>query len=264
MTWQIEKLRSFVGDHKWLVIDEAQAIPQIGINLKLIIDHCKDIKIITTGSYAFDLANQVGEPLTGRKITLHMFPLSQIELGATENKAQTRAHLEERLIYGSYPEVILQSDIRKKQDYLQELTTSYLYKDILALDGVRKSDKLQKILQLLAFQIGKEVSLNEIGQQIGLNKATVERYVDLLEKSFVLIRLTGFSRNLRNELTKQSRYYFYDTGANAIQITDSKLYAYEIKWNPDVRVKEPTAWRKAYPDSLFDVINRDNYLQFIT
>lgn len=313
----VEKLKSFVGQYEWLVIDEAQAIPNIGINLKLLVDHCPDLKIITTGSSAFDLANQVGEPLTGRKITLHMFPLSQIELGVNENIAQTRANLEERLIYGSYPEVVLQKDFAKKRDYLDELTTSYLYKDILTLDGVRKSDKLKKILQLLAFQIGKEVSLNEIGQQVGLNKVTIERYIDLLEKSFVLIRLTGFSRNLRKEITKQSRYYFYDVGVrNAIinqfnplnlrndigelwenyivierlkkqayeriharnyywrtyeqqeidwvEECDGKLNGYEIKWSPDAKVKEPAAWRKAYPDSKFSVINRDNYLDFIT
>lgn len=213
----IVKLQSFVGKHQLLVIDEAQVIPNIGANLKLIVDHCEGLRIIATGSSSFDLANQIGEPLTGRKITYQMYPLSQLELGQVESLAQTKAHLEQRLLYGSYPEVVLMKDDRKREDYLRELITSYLYKDILELDGVRKSKKLQQILQLLAFQIGKAVSLHEIGQQCGLHKDTVQRYIDLLEKSFILIEVSGFSRNLRKEITKKSHYYFYDVGVrNAI------------------------------------------------
>lgn len=213
----IEKLHAFIGHKTLLVVDEAQKIPHIGLNLKLLVDHCPGLQLIVTGSSAFDLAHQTGEPLTGRKITLRMFPLSQMEIGATENLVQTRARLEDRLIYGSYPEVLLADNINQKKTYLHELTTAYLYKDILELDGVRHSKKMMQILQLLAFQIGKEVSLSEIGQQVGLNKITVERYLDLLEKCFVLISIQGFSRNLRKEITKKSRYYFYDTGIrNAI------------------------------------------------
>lgn len=213
----ITQLQAFLGTHTLLVIDEGQHIPNIGLNLKLIVDHCPNVQVIATGSSSFDLANHVGEPLTGRKITLRMFPLSQMELGKIENLAQTTARLEERLIYGSYPEVILMPEYTAKKEYLHELTSSYLYKDIIALDGVRKSDKIQKILQLLAFQIGKEVSLSEIGQQVGLSKNTVAHYLDLLEKTFVLIRLQGFNRNLRKEVSKQPRYYFYDLGVrNAI------------------------------------------------
>lgn len=213
----IDILKSFVGNHHLLVVDEAQKVPHIGLNLKLLIDHVPNLQIIVTGSSSFDLANQLGEPLTGRKRTFKMFPLSQMEIGTTENSAQTRANLEERLIYGSYPEVILTKDQQTKKEYLSELISSYLYKDILELDGVRKAKKISQILQLLAFQIGKEVSLSEIGQQLGLHKGTVERYIDLLEKSFVLINVQGFSRNLRKEISKQSRYYFYDLGVrNAI------------------------------------------------
>lgn len=214
----IEKLRTFVGKHQYLLIDEAQVIPNIGLNLKLLVDHCPNLKIIATGSSAFDLANQIGEPLTGRKKNLLMFPLSQMELSKIETPHQTRGRLEERLIYGSYPEVILQPDIKQKRAYLEELTIAYLYKDILALDGIKKSNKISKILQLLAFQLGKEVSLTEIGQQVGLNKATVEHYLDLLEKSFVLIKVPGFSRNLRKEVSKSSKYYFYDTGVRNAMI----------------------------------------------
>ena len=208
----IETLKSFVGNTDLLVIDEAQNIPNIGLNLKLLVDHCPQLKIVATGSSAFDLAKQTGEPLTGRKTTLQMFPLAQLELNAIETPAQRQAHLEQRLIYGSYPEVVLLNGIKEKQRYLQDLVSSYLYKDILQLDGIKKPDKLIRLLQLLAFQVGKEVSLTEIGQQLGFNKSTVERYIDLLEKCFVLINISAFSRNLRKEISKQHRYYFYDTG----------------------------------------------------
>lgn len=208
----LEKLKSFIGGYELLVIDEAQVVPNIGLNLKLLVDHFPQLKIIATGSSAFDLANQLGEPLTGRNITLRMYSLSQMEIGTIETAVQTRANLDTRLIYGTYPEVILEKGIENKQRYLKALISDYLLKDILALDGIKKSKKMIQILQLLAFQIGKAVSLSEIGQQVGLNKATVERYIDLLEKSFVLIELSGFSRNLRKEIAKQSRYYFYDLG----------------------------------------------------
>ncbi len=208
----IDKLKNFVGQKKWLIIDEAQKIPAIGLNLKLIVDHIPDIRVIATGSSSFDLASQVGEPLTGRKWTLRLFPLAQMELGQKENAAQTLARLESRLIYGSYPEVVLCEDDQLRQRYLKEIISSYLYKDILELEGLRHSDKLVRLLQLLAFQIGKEVSFTELGGQLGLSKNTVDRYLDLLEKAFVIYQLRGFSRNLRKEISKNSRYYFYDSG----------------------------------------------------
>lgn len=167
---------------------------------------------IATGSSSFDLQNEVGEPLTGRKKVYHLYPLSQIELSNIENITQTKAKLEERLIYGSYPEVIQLDDMHDKQAYLHDLITSYLLKDILKIDGIRKSKKIIQILQMLAFQIGKDVSVSEIGQQVGLNKGTVEKYLDLLEKSFILYNINAFSRNLRNEITSKSRYHFYDVG----------------------------------------------------
>ncbi|MBN1587266.1 MAG: ATP-binding protein [Candidatus Omnitrophica bacterium] len=208
----IEKLKNFVGERKWLLIDEAQKIPAIGLNLKLIVDHIPDIRVVATGSSSFDLASQVGEPLTGRKWTLKLFPLAQMELAQKENAAQTAARLESRLIYGSYPETVLCEDDQLRQRYLKEIISSYLYKDILELEGLRHSDKLVRLLQLLAFQIGKEVSFTELGSQLGMSKNTVDRYLDLLEKTFVLYRLRGFSRNLRKEVSKNSRYYFYDLG----------------------------------------------------
>ena len=208
----IEKLKSFVGKHKLLIIDEAQKIKNIGLNIKLILDHIPKIKVIASGSSSFDLAQQVGEPLTGRKYTLKMFPLAQLELNTVETRSETAAHLEQRLIYGSYPEVVLSEDNSLKSTYLREVVSSYLYKDILELDGLRHSDKLINLLQLLAFQIGKEVSCNELGSQLGMSKNTVDRYLDLLEKAFVIFKLGGFSRNLRKEVSKNSRYYFYDMG----------------------------------------------------
>lgn len=208
----IDKLKNFVGQKKWLIIDEAQKIPSIGLNLKLIVDHMPDIRVIATGSSSFDLAAQVGEPLTGRKWTLRLFPLAQMELGQKENVAETAARLENRLIYGSYPEVVLCEDDQLRQRYLKEIISSYLYKDILELEGLRHSDKLVRLLQLLAFQIGKEVSFTELGAQLGLSKNTVDRYLDLLEKAFVIYKLRGFSRNLRKEVSKNPRYYFYDIG----------------------------------------------------
>jgi hypothetical protein len=208
----IEKLKRFVGNKKLLVIDEAQKIRDIGLNLKLIVDNVPGIKIVATGSSSFDLANQVGEPLTGRKYTLKMFPLAQMELNKVESPPETDSLLESRLVYGSYPEVVLIKEDASKVLYLKELISSYLYKDILELDGIRHSDKILRLLQLIAFQIGKEVSYNEIASQLGMSKNTVNRYLDLLEKCFVVFRLKGFSRNLRKEISKNSRYYFYDNG----------------------------------------------------
>lgn len=208
----ISKLKEFIGDKNLLVIDEAQYIPNIGTNLKLIVDHLSQVRVIATGSSTFDLAKQIGEPLTGRKHVIKMYPISQMELGQLENRAQIKAHLETRLIYGTYPEVITSQSNLSKQEYLQELVSSYLLKDILAFEGVKKSKKLIDLLILLSFQIGKEVSLSEIATQLALNKATIERYLDLLEQVFVLVNIRGFSRNLRKEVTKTSRYYFCDNG----------------------------------------------------
>ena len=208
----IQKLKNFVGKNRLLIIDEAQCIKNIGINLKLMLDNIKGLKIIASGSSAFDLAHQLGEPLTGRKYTFILYPLSQLELNNIESSIETIARLEMRLIYGSYPEVILCQDIKQNEFYLKEIISSYLYKDILELEGIKYSDKLVRLLQCLAFQIGKEVSCTELGTHLGMSKNTVDRYLDLLQKSFVLYRLNGFSRNLRKEVTKNSKYYFYDLG----------------------------------------------------
>jgi len=208
----IENLKDFVGKHQYLIVDEAQYVQNIGLNLKLIVDHIPGIKVIATGSSSFDLAQNVGEPMTGRRFVLKLFPLAQMEISNLEKTHETAANLETRLIFGSYPEVITLRDNKLREEYLRELIASYLFKDILALEGIRYSDKLVRLLQLLAFQIGNEVSLSEIGRQLAMSKNTVERYLDLLEKVFVIFRLTGFSRNLRKEITKNNRYFFYDVG----------------------------------------------------
>ena len=208
----IVKLKQFVGDNRTLIVDEAQHLRQIGLNLKLLVDHVEGLRIIATGSSSFDLARTTGEPLTGRRNTLLLLPLAQFEIQQTEAAHETRANLECRLIYGSYPEVVLMGSNRDREVYLKDLIASYLFKDILQVDGVRFADKLLRLLQLVAFQVGQEVSLTELGGQLGMSKNSVERYLDLLEKSFVLYSRGGFSRNLRKEITKSRRYYFYDNG----------------------------------------------------
>ncbi len=208
----LEKLRSFVGKHSLLVIDEAQHVKKIGLNLKLLVDHLPHLKIIATGSSSFELAKDVGEPLTGRSYVLRMYPLAQMEIMTTENPHEVKPHLDDRLIYGSYPEVVVFQDNSMRQRHLSTMVNSYLFKDILVLDDIRHADKLQRLLQLLAFQIGREVSHNELAVQLSMSKNTVARYLDLLEKVFVIYRRTGFSRNLRKELSKSNRYYFFDNG----------------------------------------------------
>lgn len=208
----IENYIRLIGKNKVIIIDEAQHVPKIGQILKFIVDNIKGIKIIVTSSSDFDLTNQLGEPLTGRKITFYLYPLAQMEFSENENIVQTKARLEERLIYGTYPELIHYQSNDEKAFYLKELVNSYLLKDILMFEGVKKSSKIITLLRLLAFQIGKEVSLEEVGKQISLSRNTVEKYLDLLEKVFVIYKVPGFSRNLRKETTKTNRWYFYDNG----------------------------------------------------
>lgn len=313
----VENYKRLLSKHKILIIDEAQKIPDIGQILKLIVDEIEGIKIIATGSSMFDLSNKLGEPLTGRKITFHMYPLAQMEFMKEENFVQTKANLEERLVYGSYPELSQNKSNEEKASYLKELVNSYLLKDILEHDGVHNSGKLIELLRLIAFQIGNEVSLDELGKQLGINKNTVDKYLDLLSKVFVIYKVQGFSRNLRKEITKSSKWYFYDNGIRNALIANfnpigfrndigelwenyllserikyqqntgmivnnyfwrtyqqqeidwieergGKLYAYEMKWKADKKVKVPGAWKEGYPESKFEVITPANYLDWIT
>lgn len=204
------RIRALIGNNHILVIDEAQRIPDIGLRLKLITDQVKGVQLIATGSSSFELANKVNEPLTGRKREFRMYPLTFSEMVAHNNLLDELRLLPHRLVYGYYPEVVCsQGDERF---VLKELTDSYLYRDILSLDGIGKPEKVTRLLQALAFQIGNQVSYSEVGQLVGLDPKTVERYVDILEKSYVLFRLGTFSRNLRNELKSSRKIYFWDLG----------------------------------------------------
>ncbi len=310
-------LKENIGNKKLLIIDEAQKIPNIGLNLKLIVDHMDGVKVLATGSSSFDLANQVGEPLVGRKWQFTLYPIAQLELSPIESHQETIANLKNRIVYGSYPDIITSKSNRDKELFLEEIVNSYLYKDIIELDGIKKSRKIIKILTMLAFQIGQEVSIKEIANAVDLDIRTVDKYIDLLEKSFVIKYVGGFSRNLRKEVTKNGRYYFYDNGIrNAViknfnepelrndvgqlwenyifmerlKKTDyekislnryfwrtwdkkeidiveerkGKLYGYEVKWSNKKRPKPPKDWLKNYDNAEYEVINRENYLKFIS
>lgn len=208
----VENYKRLLGDKKLLVIDEAQTIPEIGKILKLMVDTIEDIKIIATGSSVFDLENELGEPLTGRDITVRLFPLSQMEFNKKENLIETKGRLEERLILGSYPELQQYNGWDEKVKYLERLVSSYLIRDILAFEKLKKPDKIISLLRLIAFQIGSEVSLPELGQKLGIDKNTVDRYLDLLTKVFVLSKVDAYSMNPRKEISKSSRWYFHDNG----------------------------------------------------
>ncbi|MEW6772749.1 MAG: DUF4143 domain-containing protein [Bacteroidota bacterium] len=201
-----------INDNKVLIIDEAQKIPNIGAILKFIADEFPKLKIITTGSSMFDLKNTLGEPLTGRKHTIMLFPISQLELKKHYSVTELKYMLPERLIFGSYPEVFKIKSKQDKIDYLKELASDYLLKDILSIDGIRHSSQMLNLLKLLAFQVGKEVSYQELGTQLNMSKNTVEKYMDLLSKVFIIHKVSGFSRNIRKEVTKNSKWYFYDNG----------------------------------------------------
>ena len=200
-----------------LAIDEAQHIPDIGKKLKLIVDEVPGIRVIASGSSSFDLKNQAGEPLVGRGTQFVLLPFSQQEIATVESPLESKRNLEARLIYGSYPEVVMLDTFAEKKEYLNDIVESYLLKDILAVDGIKNSAKIRDLLRLVAYQMGDELSCEEVGKQLGISKNTVERYLDLLQKVFVLYRLGGFSKNLRKEVTKSSKWYFTDNGVrNAV------------------------------------------------
>ena len=213
----LEKMKSVVSGYKVLFIDEAQKIPNIGLNLKILYDSVPDLKIIVTGSSAFELASSIHEPLTGRNWTYQLHPIAFCEMEAYWNTYEMKQKLESHLIFGTYPETFSLENSSEKQEYLHSLSRDYLYKDIFELEGVKNSHKIKKLLLLLAFQVGAEVSLTELGKKLEMNKKTVERYIDLLEKFFVIFTLNGFNRNLRKEVTQKPKVYFYDLGIrNAI------------------------------------------------
>ena len=211
----ISDLKPVVGQHRIVFIDEAQSVPGIGMTLKRLIDNFPDIQLLVTGSSSFELQNKLNEPLTGRKYEYRLFPLSSAEICAAEGIVRLRQTLEQRLIYGSYPEVFSRPEEAKQ--ILMDIAGSYLYRDLLALEDIRRPALLEKLLVALALQLSSEVSYNELAQTVGTDNKTIEKYIDLLEKCFVIFRLNAFSRNLRTELKKSKKIYFYDNGIrNAI------------------------------------------------
>lgn len=208
----ISNYRNLLKGVELLAIDEAQNIPEIGKIMKLIVDEVSGVKILASGSSSFDLLNKSGEPLTGRSFHFQLYPIAQMELSEQENLLEIRQNLESRLIYGMYPEVVLLESPNDKKDYLINLASSYLLKDILAINGLRNSSIVKDLLRLLAFQLGKEVSNEELARQLGISKNTVGKYLDLLSKTFVIFSLTGYSKNLRKEIKSTTKWYFYDNG----------------------------------------------------
>ena len=311
----VENYKQILGSYKLLYIDEAQKIPEIGLKLKLMIDEIEDLRIIISGSSSFDIHKDAGEPLTGRKYSFNLFALSENEYNQIENKIDKIDKVRERLIFGNYPELLHLPNREDKIDYLNEMVSSYLLKDILVYENIKNSQKIFNLLRLIAFQIGGEVSLQELGKKIGISKNTVEKYLDLLSKVFILHKVEGFSRNLRKEITKNSRWYFLDNGIrNAVianfnpiesrndigalwenymiserlkyqeykrlssnnyfwrtyekqevdwvEEREGSLFGYEFKWK-EAKVKIPSQWKSAYPDSSFEVINRDTFEKWL-
>lgn len=213
----VENYKQLIGSYRVLYIDEAQKIPDIGLKLKLMVDEIEGLKIIISGSSSFDISKEAGEPLTGRKYTFNLFALSENEYNQIENSISKIDKLRERLIFGNYPELLHLPDQTDKIDYLNDMISSYLLKDILVYENIKNSQTIFNLLRLIAFQVGGEVSLQELGKQLGISKNTVEKYLDLLSKVFILHKVEGFSRNLRKEITKNARWYFLDNGIrNAI------------------------------------------------
>lgn len=211
------KIIPYVNRYELYAIDEAHKVPNIGLGLKIIVDQIPNIKVIATGSSSFELSGQIGEPLTGRKISLILYPVSQSELKKDLSPVELQQKLAEFLVFGGYPEVLTSSSKIGKIKILEELVNSYLLKDILELERVKGAKILLDLLRLIAFQVGNEVSLSELSRELGIDLKTVARYLDLFEKSFILYNLRGFSRNLRSEVNRQSKYFFYDNGIrNAI------------------------------------------------
>lgn len=204
------KLRQLIGTNTTLVIDEAQRIENIGLCLKIIYDKIPSVKVWVTGSSSFELANKINEPLTGRKWEYTLFPLSFSEMAQNMSVIEETRLLEYRMIFGYYPEVAIAA--KDAVDILKQHTNSYLYKDILTWERIQKPDKMERLVQAIAFQVGNLVSYHELGQMAGLSSETVENYINLLEKSFIVFRLGTYSRNLRNELKKSRKIYFYDNG----------------------------------------------------
>lgn len=308
-------LKRFIGENEYLFVDEAQKIPRIGVNLKLIVDTIPDVSILVTGSSSFDLRNKIGEPLVGRSQYFYLYPFSLLEVAST-NYIKQKEILEEQLIYGFYPQVYTSETIKQKRIELESIRDGYLLRDILELDNLKDSLFIFNLLRLIAFQIGQDVSYSELASNLNVNKKTVMRYLELLEKSYVIFSHQGFSRNLRKEYSKSPRYYFWDNGIrnslissyNGLNLRDDigklwenfciaertkylkykqisvnkffwrtyekkeidlveerggQLHTFECKYSKK-NVKAPKDFINSYPGSDFSVINKDNYLDYLT
>lgn len=272
----VENYKNILGNKTLLIIDEAHAIPNIGKILKLMIDGIKGLTIIVTGSSSFDLVYDTGEPLVGRNIVFHLFPLAQIELSMQENRVETKQKLDQRLIYGSYPELWHINNNEARADYLKQLVNSYLLKDILTYASVKGPDVLFKLMRLLAYQVGNEVSTPELGKNLQLNRETVERYLDLLSKIFIIYPLSGFSRSLRKEVTKSKKWYFYDNGIrNALiqdfrplalrndigQLWEQYILSERIKYNTSRNSPVRYFFWRTYDGQEIDLIEQNDFQQ---
>lgn len=308
--------KRMLGEVKFLIIDEAQEILNIGKKLKLMVDTIPDLKVLITGSSAFEINNQIGEPLVGRMTTLNLYPIAQLEFSQTENFLDTKNNLEDRLIFGSYPEVSQLKNRDEKISYLKEIVNTQLLRDILAFEGIKKRDKIIALLQIVAFRTGSELSLESIGRELQISKNTVEKYLDLFSKVFIIYSVSGFSRNRDNEITKMKKWYFVDNGIrnaiinsfnglnmredlgklwenylnseriktleykqifvlqyfwrthtkqeiDRIEEQNNTIAAYEYKWGK-AKAKTPTEFARSYPEANFEIINQNNYLDFIT
>ena len=216
----LTKLKGLVSGYELLFIDEGQRIPEIGITLKILHDEIPELKLMVTGSSSFLLSGKVSESLAGRKKTYSLFPVSVKELSQTHNTFELNDRLEEFLIFGLYPEVLNITGRNDKEDYLLDIASSYIYKDIIELEQIKFPLKINDLLRLLAFQAGSQVSIHELGRQLGLNRETVERYLYLLEQAFIIFRVSAYSTNPRKEIRKSQKYYFYDLGIRNILINN--------------------------------------------
>lgn len=269
----VENYKQIIGSYKLLYIDEAQKIPEIGLKLKLMVDEIEDLKIIISGSSSFDINKDAGEPLTGRKYTFNLFALSENEYNQVENNISKIDKIRERLIFGNYPELLHLPDQTDKSDYLNEMVSSYLLKDILVYENIKNSQKIFNLLRLIAFQIGGEVSLQELGKQLGISKNTVEKYLDLLSKVYILHKVEGFSRNLRKEITKNSRWYFLDNGIrNAVianfnqiesrndigQLWENYMISERLKYQEYKRMSSNNYFWRTYEQQEIDWVEERN------
>ncbi len=269
-----ERILGRVDGYELYVIDEAQYVDNIGMGLKIIIDQRPDITVIATGSSSFDLANKIGEPLVGRKKTITLYPISLYELSKSHTQHELKSLLEELMIYGSYPQVIVAGTQKEKRDTIKEITDSYLLRDVFTLEKIKSPKQLLDLVKLLAFQVGQPVSLNELANETGLNLNTVRRYLDLLEKTFVVIRVGAYARNLRNAIKQKSKYYFWDVGIrNAIidnfnplekrndigQLWENFCVVERMKRNAYVGDRTPNYYFfRSYQDKEIDLIEEYN------